>query len=64
MKDDVAAEIEDAGDVAAVAGAIADAARTALTGIQEATNRLQELDVDGTLTGALEGAPACSNLGG
>ena len=64
VKDDVATEIEDAGDVAAVADAIADAARTALTGIQEATNRLQELDVDGTLTGALEGAPACSNLGG
>lgn len=64
VKDDVDTEIEDAADVAAVAGAIADAARTALTGIQQATNRLQELDVDGTLAEALEGASACSNLGG
>ena len=64
VKDDVDTEIEDTADVAAVAGAIADAARTALTGIQEATNRLQELDVDGTLAEALEGASACSNLGG
>lgn len=64
VKDDVDTEIEGAADVAAVAGAIADAARTALTGIQQATNRLQELDVDGTLAEALEGASACSNLGG
>lgn len=64
VKDELDTEIEDTADVAAVAGAIADAARTALTGIQEATNRLQELDVDGTLSEALEGASECSNLGG
>lgn len=64
VKDDVDTEIEDTADVAAVAASIAAAARTALTGIQEATNRLQELDVDGTLAEALEGASACSNLGG
>jgi methyl-accepting chemotaxis protein len=63
VKDDVD-DIDNATDVAVVAGAIAEAAQTALTGIQAATNRLQELDVEGTLTSALEGASECTNLGG
>ena len=50
VKDEVDGEIDSATDVAVVAGAIAEAAQTALTGIQAATNRLQELDVEGTLT--------------
>ena len=50
--------------MAVVAGAIAEAAQTALTGIQEATNRLQELDVEGTLSEALQGASECTDLGG
>ena len=63
VKDEVG-DIDNATDVAVVAGAIAEAAQTALTGIQAATNRLQELDVEGTLTSALEGASECTNLGG
>ena len=63
VKDEVD-DIDNATDVAVVAGAIAEAAQTALTGIQAATNRLQELDVEGTLTSALEGASECTNLGG
>jgi methyl-accepting chemotaxis protein len=63
VKDEVD-DIDNATDVAVVAGAIAEAAQTALTGIQAATNRLQELDVEGTLRSALEGASECSNLGG
>jgi hypothetical protein len=62
VKDEVD-EIDNATDVAVVAGAIAEAAQTALTGIQAATNRLQELDVEGTLTSALEGASECTDLG-
>ena len=50
VKDEVDGEIDSATDVAVVAGAIAEAAQTALTGIQAATNRLQELDVEGTLS--------------
>lgn len=64
VKDEVGGEIDDATDVAVQAGAIAEAAQTALAGIGEATNRLQELDVDGTLTEALETAPECVGLGG
>ncbi len=63
VKDEVDGEIDSATDVAGVAGAIAEAAQTALTGIQAATNRLQELDVEGTLTSALEGASECTDLG-
>lgn len=64
VKDEVDGEIDNATDVAAVAGAIAEAAQTALTGIQAATNRLQDLDVEGTLTSALEGASECTSIGG
>ena len=64
VKDEVDTDIDDASDVAVVAGAIAEAAQTALTGIQEATNRLQELDVEGTLSKALQGASECTDLGG
>ena len=63
VKDEVD-DIDNATDVAVVAGAIAEAAQTALTGIQAATNRLQELDVAGTLRSALEGASECTNVGG
>jgi hypothetical protein len=64
VKDEVDVEIDDAADVAVVAGAIAEAAQTALTGIQTATNRLQELDVEGTLTDAMEGASECTAIAG
>ena len=63
VKDEIGDDIDNATDVAVVAGAIAEAAQTALTGIQTATNRLQELDVEGTLTSALEGASECTELG-
>jgi hypothetical protein len=63
VKDEVD-DIDNATDVAVVAGAIAEAAQTALTGIQAATNRLQELDAEGTLASALAGASECTNLGG
>jgi hypothetical protein len=63
VKDEVDVEIDNAADVAVVAGAIAAAAQTALTGIQSATNRLQELDVEDTLTDALEGASECTDVG-
>jgi methyl-accepting chemotaxis protein len=63
VKDEVSGDIDNATDVAVVAGAIAEAAQTALTGIQTATNRLQELDVEGTLTSALESADECTDLG-
>jgi hypothetical protein len=62
VKDEVG-DVDSAADVAVVATAIAEAAQTALTGIQEATNRLQELDVAGTLQAALEGASECTELG-
>jgi methyl-accepting chemotaxis protein len=62
VKDDVG-EIDDAADVAVQAGKIAEAAQTALAGIGEATNRLQELDVEGRLTEALESASECTDLG-
>lgn len=64
VKDEIDTEIDDAADVAVVAGAIAQAAQTALAGIQAATNRLQELDVEGTLSEALQGASECTDLGG
>jgi hypothetical protein len=64
VKDDVEGEIDSASDVAVVAGAIAEAAQTALTGIQAATNKLQELDVEGTLTSALQSVEECTGLGG
>ena len=64
VKDDIDGEIDNATDVAVVAGAIAEAAQTALAGIQAATNRLQELDVEGTLQAALEGASECTGIGG
>jgi methyl-accepting chemotaxis protein len=63
VKDEVD-DIDNATDVAVAAGAIAEAVQTALTGIQAAANRLQELDVVGTLTSALAGASECTNLGG
>ena len=63
VKDEVDGEIDSATDVAVVAGAIAEAAQTALTGIQAATNRLQELDVEGTLQSALEAASECTDVG-
>ena len=63
VKDEVGDDIDNATDVAVVAGAIAEAAQTALTGIQAATNRLQELDVEGALTEALESASECTELG-
>jgi hypothetical protein len=63
VKDEVDGAIDSATDVAVVAGAIAEAAQTALTGIQAATNRLQELDVQGTLTSALEAASECTDVG-
>jgi hypothetical protein len=47
-----------------VAAAITTAAQTALTGIQAATNRLQELDVEGALTSALQDASECTGVGG
>jgi len=64
VKDEVDGEIDSATDVAVVAGAIAEAAQTALTGIQAATNRLQELDVEGTLTSALQSVEECTGIGG
>jgi hypothetical protein len=63
VKDEVGGEIDDAADVAAQAGKIAEAAQTALEGIGDATNRLQELDVDGRLTEALESASECTGVG-
>jgi len=62
VKDDVD-EIDSAADVATVAAAIATAAQTALTGLQAATNRLQELDVEGALTSALQSASECTGVG-
>ena len=64
VKGEVGGEIDDAADVAVQAGKIAEAAQTALAGIGEATNRLQELDVEGRLTEALESASECTSLGG
>ncbi len=64
VKDEVDGEIDDATDVAVQAGNIAAAAQTALEGIRDATNRLQELDVEGTLTEALESASECTDIGG
>ncbi len=64
VKDEVDGDIDSATDVAVVAGAIAEAAQTALTGIQAATNRLQELDVEGTLTSALQSVEECTGIGG
>ena len=64
VKDEVGGEIDDAADVAVQAGKIAEAAQTALAGIGEATNRLQELDVEGRLTEALESASECADFGG
>jgi len=64
VKDEVDSDIDSATDVAVVAGAIAEAAQTALTGIQAATNRLQELDVEGTLTSALQSVEECTGIGG
>ena len=63
VKDEVDGEIDSATDVAAVAGAIAEAAQKALTGIQAATNKLQELDVEGTLTSALQSVEECTGIG-
>ena len=63
VKDEVGGEIDDAADVAVQAGKIAEAAQTGLEGIRAATNRLQELDVDGRLTEALESASECTGLG-
>ena len=56
-------EIDSAADVATVAAAIATAAQTALTGLQAATNRLQELDVEGALTSALQSVSECTGVG-
>jgi hypothetical protein len=64
VKDEVDGEIDSATDVAVVAGAIAEAAQKALTGIQTATNKLQELDVAGTLTSALQSVEECTGVGG
>jgi hypothetical protein len=64
VKDEVDDEIDSAADVATVAAAITTAAQTALTGIQAATNRLQELDVEGALTSALQDASECTGVGG
>jgi hypothetical protein len=64
VKDEVDDEIDSAADVATVAAAITTAAQTALTGIQAATNRLQELDVEGALTSALQDASQCTGVGG
>ncbi len=64
VKNEVDGEIDDATDVAVQAGNIAAAAQTALDGIRDATNRLQELDVEGTLTEALESASECTGIGG
>jgi len=63
VKDEVDGEIDSATDVAVVAGAIAEAAQKALTGIQAATNKLQELDVEGTLTSALQSVEECTGSG-
>ena len=63
VKDEVGDEIDSAADVATVAAAITTAAQTALTGIQAATNRLQELDVEGALTSALQSASECTGIG-
>lgn len=63
VKDEIDGEIDNATDVAVVAGALAEAAQTALTGIQAATTRLQELDVEGTLQSALEAASECTGIG-
>jgi uncharacterized phage infection (PIP) family protein YhgE len=63
VKDEVNGEIDSAADLARVAGAIAQAAQTALTGIQAATNKLQELDVEGTLTSALQSVDECTGIG-
>ncbi len=64
VKDEVDDEIDSAADVATVAAAITTAAQTALTGIQAATNRLQELDVEGALTSAFQSASECTGVGG
>ncbi len=63
VEDEVDGPIEDASDVAVVAGAIAEAAQKALTEIGEATANLQELDADGTLRAELEDAAECTGLG-
>lgn len=62
VKNDVD-EIDSAADVATVAAAIATAAQTALTGLQGATNHLQELDVEGALTSALQSVSECTGAG-
>ena len=63
VRDEVNGEVNSAADVAVVAGAIATAAQKALTGIQAATNKLQELDVQGTLTSALQNVDECTGIG-
>ena len=63
VEDEVDGPIEDASDVAVVAGAIAEATQKALTEIGEATANLQELDADGTLRAELEDAAECTGLG-
>jgi hypothetical protein len=62
-KADVDDEIDSATDVAAAAGAIAQATQQALAAIGEATSGLQELDADGTLRAELEDAAECVGLG-
>jgi hypothetical protein len=64
IEDEVGGEITSAADVAVRAGKIAAAAQKALTGIRDATNRLQELDVDGQLAAALSAAAECKDVGG
>ena len=43
--------------------AILDVSMPRLTGIQAATNKLQELDVEGTLTSALQSVEECTGIG-
>ncbi|HET9939135.1 MAG TPA: hypothetical protein VFQ28_10095 [Gaiella sp.] len=62
-KGDLDEEIDSATDVAAAAGAIAQATQTALTAIGQATSNLQELDSDGTLRAELEDAAECVGIG-
>ena len=64
VEDEVGDEIDSAADLATVAAAITTAAQKALTGIQTATNRLRELDVEGALTSALQSASECTGIGG
>lgn len=62
VEPDLTGTIDDASDVAVEAGKIAEAAQKALARLGEATDRAEELNVDGTLEDALEAATECEGI--